>query len=486
MSSGSCQAGLEPRKLSAGWFRIDNEVIDDYARSLGPIPLAVYVLLCRRADNATSRCYRLAHSEIAAMIGSSISSVQRALKLLEQRRLVRAFRRKAYEPCDYELLQIKKRLQATRATPLKSNTGTAEVIPSTADCRPIPSERPSSQSDRHNKEKDCSQDLETRRGVQREQLAELRRYIQSAFVRNNALEFCPWEDQEEKALLRFLGRFPELSMEKAKVCVDHYFESVTNWAELAAKRGFRNLDHLLEHLVFESPFSALVIIDSMPDELEGVLSQKFRFGVEVLELSRYENIAGDYVYGFEPFLADVTGESSFARSDSVTPTISPENIDTVVVPAREEGFQEVFLGQNCWYAVRIHGAVQSQIKYIAAYQVAPVSAITHLAPVRLIEPWKDSGKVVLYFSEPAKPIGPLPLVKGGKVSVIRRATACSPRRIWMMFLFLANKRPQRYRLRGLVELLWLAMRPDKGVRTEWVRMANMRQREFNGNADRDN
>lgn len=89
------------------------------------------------------------------------------------------------------------------------------------------------------------------------------------------------------------------------------------------------------------------------------------------------------------------------------------------MPAREDGFQEVFLGQNCWYAVQIHSALQSQIRYIAAYQVAPVSAITYAAPVRSIEPWKDSGKVVLHFAEPAKPIGPLPLVKGGKVRTLQ-------------------------------------------------------------------
>jgi hypothetical protein len=29
--------------------------------------------------------------------------------------------------------------------------------------------------------------------------------------------------------------------------------------------------------------------------------------------------------------------------------------------------------------------------------------------------WKDTGKVVLNFSEPAKEIGPIPLVKGGHV-----------------------------------------------------------------------
>src|SRR5579885_1831838 len=46
----------------------------------------------------------------------------------------------------------------------------------------------------------------------------------------------------------------------------------------ASKREFRNFDHLLEYLV-ESPFAALVVIDSMPENLETVLSKKFNFGV---------------------------------------------------------------------------------------------------------------------------------------------------------------------------------------------------------------
>src|SRR5947208_9846005 len=73
----------------------------------------------------------------------------------------------------------------------------------------------------------------------------------------------------------------------------------------AGSHGFRNLDHLLEYLVFEAPFAALVIIDEIPDTLEKVLAEKFRFGVEVLELARYENETSDRMYGFEPFLADV-------------------------------------------------------------------------------------------------------------------------------------------------------------------------------------
>ena len=82
--------------------------------------------------------------------------------------------------------------------------------------------------------------------------------------------------------------------------------------------------------------------------------------------------------------------------------------DTVIVPAQKDGFDEVFLGQNCWYAIRIAGGKLDQIKYIAAYQTAPVSAITHYAPVDRIEPYGEGGKYKLIFSEPAKSIGPIP------------------------------------------------------------------------------
>jgi len=189
----------------------------------------------------------------------------------------------------------------------------------------------------------------------------------------------------------------------------------------ATSHGFRNLDHLLETLVFEGPFAALVIIDEIPENLESVLARRFQFGVEVLELARYENTAGEHVYKFEPFLADVAevviepqkGEESLQKSH-----MDFSLVDTVVVPARDEGFQDVFLKENRWYSVRLHGTMRPQIKHIAAYRVAPTSAITHIAPVRSIEPWKDSDKFVLNFAEPAKEIGPIPLVRNSRVKAL--------------------------------------------------------------------
>jgi hypothetical protein len=170
---------------------------------------------------------------------------------------------------------------------------------------------------------------------------------------------------------------------------------------------------LLEYLV-ESPFSALVVIDSMPENLETILSKKFNFGVSVLELARYEAESGERLYHFDPFLEEVVGEID-SSDTAVVPALNPDEVDTIIVPAKLDGFQECFLGENRWYAVRINGSVRPQIRYIAAYQVAPVQAITHFARVKSIEPWEDSGKFVLNFEEPAQPIGPIPLVKGGRV-----------------------------------------------------------------------
>jgi len=195
-------------------------------------------------------------------------------------------------------------------------------------------------------------------------------------------------------------------------------EALQHCERYASSHGFRNLDHFLETLVFETPFSALVVIDEIPENLESILARKFQFGVEVMELARYENAKGEHAYRFEPFLADLEHlEQEELASEAPRPRKIPDlsEIDTVVVPARDDGFEEVFLGENRWHAVRIHGTMRPQLKYIAAYRVAPVSAITHIAPVRSIEVWKDSGKFVVNFSEPAREIGPITLVKGGDV-----------------------------------------------------------------------
>ena len=81
--------------------------------------------------------------------------------------------------------------------------------------------------------------------------------------------------------------------------------------------------------------------------------------------------------------------------------------DTIVIPAWEDGFQETFLEQNCWYAIRISGGKLGEIKYIAAYRVSPISAVTHVAEIEFIEPYGDKGKYKVNFVAPAREIAPV-------------------------------------------------------------------------------
>jgi len=85
-----------------------------------------------------------------------------------------------------------------------------------------------------------------------------------------------------------------------------------------------------------------------------------------------------------------------------TKQVSKDDKDTIIVPAQKDGFDRVFVGQNAWWAIRISGGMLEKIKYIAAYQTAPISAVTHIASVERIEPYGEEGKYKLIFSEPAK------------------------------------------------------------------------------------
>jgi hypothetical protein len=123
----------------------------------------------------------------------------------------------------------------------------------------------------------------------------------------------------------------------------------------------------------------------------------------------------------QAFLADMLlilpmlGINAFteSRSEEASEQVQPvgtdsDAFDTIVIPARSEGFQKVFLGENAWYSIRINAKHIPKLKYIASYQVAPIAAITHIAEIASIELYGDAGKYKVIFKDPAKRIVDIP------------------------------------------------------------------------------
>jgi len=174
------------------------------------------------------------------------------------------------------------------------------------------------------------------------------------------------------------------------------------------KTQYRNIDDFMEDIIFNKPIGIIIIIDEITEDLSNVLNQ-FVHKIDILEFKKYtnENNPNEIIYQFTPFQQDIIIQKK---------KIDPEKFDTIVVPAHEDGFKNVFLGGNCWFSIRISSSMLDRIKYIAAYQTAPVSAVTHIAEVKKIERHKkDTGKYIVYFRNKAKRIKPIKLVPRSQV-----------------------------------------------------------------------
>lgn len=155
------------------------------------------------------------------------------------------------------------------------------------------------------------------------------------------------------------------------------------------RSAFHNNSELLDKVIFDNKPAAIVIIDEATEELYNVMGQ-LTISTDVLEAQTY--VCGTKkLHRFTPFKDEIL--TDVAESEDA------DELDTIVVPAREDGFEEEFIKNNRWFAIRISGAMIDKIKYIAAYQVAPVSGITYLAEVDRIEKYNDTNKYILYFKD---------------------------------------------------------------------------------------
>ena len=214
-------------------------------------------------------------------------------------------------------------------------------------------------------------------------------------------------------LLKFAVSYKQSRLKIKQYILEYLSKSPTNMTFIeskASEMGYRNIDAMLESMIYRDTVDAIVIIDNSSAELENVLSH-LSMKIDIIEFKAYENGAGNRLYKFIPFNNEV---KEFVAARSGAKNVSPEDIDTIVVPAQEEGFQSAFIESNAWWQIRISVSMLDKIKYIAAYRTAPVSAITHVAEVDRIERYKDTNKYILYFKESAKAIPHIELDKDKK------------------------------------------------------------------------
>lgn len=170
---------------------------------------------------------------------------------------------------------------------------------------------------------------------------------------------------------------------------------------LTKKIKYPNIGAVLDYAIFRNDFGFIIVIDDINEDLRSV-TQELARQPELLQIQKYVSAdKKEVMYAYEELLSDVVESTSAWVADM-------DDIDTIVAPAREEGFKRVFLGEKEWYSIKIASSVIPRLKYLAMYEVAPVSAIRWIGKIESIQPYEDTGKYKIILSD-IKEIPPIKL-----------------------------------------------------------------------------
>lgn len=204
-------------------------------------------------------------------------------------------------------------------------------------------------------------------------------------------------------MLQFASQFTEGSFEVKSMLLeainkDKNLQERAN--KLTKKVNSQNIGEVLDYAIYKNEFGFVIIIDEINQDLYSVTRELAR-QPELLQIQKYKSKDGSLLYAYEELLGEVVEAKSTWIKDI-------DDIDTMVAPAKEEGFKRVFLGQKEWYAVRIASSVIPRLKYLAMYEVAPIKAIRWVGKIESIQPYEDTGKYKIILSEISK-IDPIKL-----------------------------------------------------------------------------
>jgi DNA-binding Lrp family transcriptional regulator len=123
-------------KRQPGWFHIDDELLDDHAKTIKANGIAVYCALARHAGNKSQECWPSIRT-IAKEAGMSVRTVQRTLAKLKEAGLILIEQTQTdsgdYDHNVYTLLNIKRGKGEQEPPRPKTVLGGDKLTPPTAD-----------------------------------------------------------------------------------------------------------------------------------------------------------------------------------------------------------------------------------------------------------------------------------------------------------------------------------------------------------------
>lgn len=156
----------------------------------------------------------------------------------------------------------------------------------------------------------------------------------------------------------------------------------------------------------ENDIKVVVVINEITTDLN-LAFNIFKNRPDLVLLQRY--ISGNEVlYFYEP-MRDEIEDIEIEK----TKTGKAVNFDTVVCAAFEDGFKHAYVENGAWWAIRLSREAREKLKYLAIYEKAPVAHVSHYAEIDRIEPYKDTGKYILYLKN-KKTVKPIKLGTGKK------------------------------------------------------------------------
>jgi hypothetical protein len=179
--------------------------------------------------------------------------------------------------------------------------------------------------------------------------------------------------------------------------------------QLMSKTRFKHISDILESAIMDQEIDYAILIDEKSEELERVMAF---FNPEIYVIKKFQ-CEKDIIYFIEgediQINSKITFNSKTNSGSTKTPMRRMPGMDTIVCPAREDGFNDVFLGENRWFAIPLSAKRIPQIEYLAMYEKKPISAIRYIGKVKEIKPYKNTGKYEVVLDGPPSKIRPIKL-----------------------------------------------------------------------------